>query len=482
MTKLIRFVLGIIMTAVITVNVENSSAAYVNNPMTEALDGDGYDIYDITELEAVTITATDVITKGPRVDVRAFGAIGNGTTDDTTAIKAAISYAAGSSGDEKKTVYFPPGAYLISDTLVVPAVVPLVGEGQSISGNGPQSKILVAGGTNKNAIEMTGAAIRLENISVQFSANNTSGSAIYITSPTSGIIRNVRTYCSPEYGLKIENGWGLRVYYGFFDGVYVNNNAYLKLHGCVSEKDGDVCLRITGTSNLCNISDSHFEGTNLSGTDYVIHDNSSGSNVYSGNTVSAGVSGTLDAVIYIDGAPYVKIIGNSITSTGTGRSIVLKHSSTWGWAQIIGNNIKGPIYMDQSSNTDKHIIMGNRILDSTEVYITLKNKNNIVCKNIYQSGIYNTPVLVKEITGATPSVGGFEAFKTNNASAVTMTGFSDGQLGQCISVIFGDSNTTVDFTGTSLKGNGGTDWNPGQNDSMICVYDGTNWYCTVSDN
>jgi len=48
----------------------------------------------------------------PYVNVKSYGAIGDGTTDDTTAINAAIT-AAGTDG----TVFFPKGTYLVSSTL-----------------------------------------------------------------------------------------------------------------------------------------------------------------------------------------------------------------------------------------------------------------------------------------------------------------------------------------------------------------------------
>ena len=48
-------------------------------------------------------------------NVRAYGATGNGTTDDTTAIQAAIT-AIGSGGG---TLYFPPGTYIISSALTI---------------------------------------------------------------------------------------------------------------------------------------------------------------------------------------------------------------------------------------------------------------------------------------------------------------------------------------------------------------------------
>lgn len=46
-------------------------------------------------------------------NVRSFGAVGNGVADDTAEIQAAIAALPSSGG----TVYFPPGTYLVTDTL-----------------------------------------------------------------------------------------------------------------------------------------------------------------------------------------------------------------------------------------------------------------------------------------------------------------------------------------------------------------------------
>lgn len=48
------------------------------------------------------------------VDVKASGARGNGTTDDTNAINSAIS-----GSPEGSTIWFPPGTYLVSSTIVL---------------------------------------------------------------------------------------------------------------------------------------------------------------------------------------------------------------------------------------------------------------------------------------------------------------------------------------------------------------------------
>lgn len=81
---------------------------------------------------------------------------------------------------------------------------------------------------------------------------------------------------------------------------------------------------------------------------------------------------------------------------------------------------------------------------------------------------------------ATPDVSASaELFKTANTSATTITGFDNATEGQRIVVVVGDALTTLDFTGTTLKGNGGRDYLANSGDIISAIYDGTNWNCTI---
>lgn len=66
---------------------------------------------------------------GPVYDVRAYGAVGDGTTDDATALQATIDAAVAASGG---TIFFPQGTYLIGTPLTITGATPqvyLVGAG-----------------------------------------------------------------------------------------------------------------------------------------------------------------------------------------------------------------------------------------------------------------------------------------------------------------------------------------------------------------
>ena len=81
----------------------------------------------------------------------------------------------------------------------------------------------------------------------------------------------------------------------------------------------------------------------------------------------------------------------------------------------------------------------------------------------------------------TPSVSARnKLFKTANTGATTISDLDDGYTGQDVTIAFTDANTTIDFTASGLKGNGGVDWTPGVNDSMRWIYDGTDWWCIIS--
>lgn len=68
------------------------------------------------------------------INVRDFGATGNGTTDDTAAINRAIQqiYKSTVSPTEpiaRRSIYFPGGTYLTSDSILIPPFARIVGDG-----------------------------------------------------------------------------------------------------------------------------------------------------------------------------------------------------------------------------------------------------------------------------------------------------------------------------------------------------------------
>lgn len=83
-----------------------------------------YPILDESSTNLVVVSHFDPDNYGREANVRDWGAKGNGSTDDTTVIQAAID-----SGASK--VYFPAGTYKITSQLDVPSGVLIEGDGES---------------------------------------------------------------------------------------------------------------------------------------------------------------------------------------------------------------------------------------------------------------------------------------------------------------------------------------------------------------
>ena len=80
---------------------------------------------------------------------------------------------------------------------------------------------------------------------------------------------------------------------------------------------------------------------------------------------------------------------------------------------------------------------------------------------------------------ATPSVAAGNYFLVANTGATTITNLDDGVQGQVVTLQFSTANTTIDFSGTNMKGNGGVDWTPPAQSIMVCRRSGSNWHCLI---
>lgn len=82
---------------------------------------------------------------------------------------------------------------------------------------------------------------------------------------------------------------------------------------------------------------------------------------------------------------------------------------------------------------------------------------------------------------ATPSVATASILTTANTSATSITDFDGGVTGQVVLLICADANTTIDFTSSQLRGNGGIDRKLLSGESVLAVANtgATIWYCAV---
>lgn len=94
----------------------------------------------VTPVPAEWLNDVNTVTYKGTVSVKLFGAKGDGVTDDTAAIQAAINACPG------KELYFPAGRYVITSQLFVGAPTYSAGQTIRIRGEGPYNSVIAANG------------------------------------------------------------------------------------------------------------------------------------------------------------------------------------------------------------------------------------------------------------------------------------------------------------------------------------------------
>jgi len=116
------------------------------------------------------VTADSLIVKDPWFDIRAYGAMVDGSTDDLTAVNAAIAAANLAGGG---VVFFPTGTTVCSDQLTA-----LSGNSVTLKGTGRYSSVLKYTGTDSPFIQLTSGACGIEDLRITYSNAGFSGTLI----------------------------------------------------------------------------------------------------------------------------------------------------------------------------------------------------------------------------------------------------------------------------------------------------------------
>lgn len=119
-----------------------------------------------------------VVKESPWVDVRAYGAVGDNTTDDTAAIQAAIDNA--TTGTYYKPIYFPEGSYKVTSTLTVTNKV-----GVEFRGAGYKASIIKGVDISGPVLNIGGSRITMSDMQI-YADNCTSAVWAYRTATQSG--------------------------------------------------------------------------------------------------------------------------------------------------------------------------------------------------------------------------------------------------------------------------------------------------------
>ena len=209
------------------------------------------------------------------VNVRRFGAVGDGVTNDATAIQSAINACVAIGGG---TVFFPNGKYRVSSTVYVPALVSLVGNHAAsvvggsncvIIGDAPLSVVVDINGGGGNGM----AHIRNIDISRNSVSFLTSTVGINISSANYVSLENVAVN-RQGVGIKDNASLGLMcnnvIVYGCnLDYIQLNGSIQSTFIGCSFGRNGAeegitgaTCLvRITGAADTISFVRCQFNPT-----------------------------------------------------------------------------------------------------------------------------------------------------------------------------------------------------------------------------
>jgi len=167
------------------------------------------------------------------VSVKDFGAVGDGVTDDTAAIQAAITAAHNALDPTKcREVFVPSGTYLISDSILLSDYTKITGEKANTTiftglAANFASKSLMRGKFSENPVagqEMV--FVELSGFTLQLSDGSYTAGTIGLNMRFQGnaIVRDVNIY-NVEYGLRT-NGY---CQYNIFETVFIQANIAMNL-------------------------------------------------------------------------------------------------------------------------------------------------------------------------------------------------------------------------------------------------------------
>lgn len=206
------------------------------------------------------------------VNVRWFGAVGNGGTDDTAAVQAAIAAIATTGDTPGAVLYFPRGRYRIAASLTVPDYVTIQGDGRVVSildftSLGSGSALIFTSlsflnainditiqNTPADAIDISGGAhIRMENLYIRWIG----GDAIYIDDSSYMInMENIFIDDCDGHGVNIE-GFATSVYgqnvftsNTTLSGFRVNDLIYSSFDNCAADTSASYGWEISNVTSV----------------------------------------------------------------------------------------------------------------------------------------------------------------------------------------------------------------------------------------
>jgi hypothetical protein len=435
----------------------------------------------------------DIITKSPWVDVRAYGAKGDGVTDDTAAIQAIIG--------SNKTILIPNGNYKVTGLTIPASTTDLIIEGMNDTRNLGSS--LISGGTGvtlftfgHDCLNITFKRLTFYNTDIAFSLPDTkmltniifdectfltiSDKAFQVLDDSKGAdggivkadFRNCNFY-DVKYGFysvlnamvnnihfdtcsweNPKNG-GYQVYIGGCDNSTISTNITIEnslFNGTITTTSIPVLIGRTGIVALRNL---HFADWGLTGG------TNDGLELIRlvGDVGNAGVS-----LLRIENCDILSARGeiiNNAATAGIGSLILISNTLT---ASRAGD----PVILNADYITNL-VSIGNRYSSNTRIERPQYN----LFHGDTESGTPLPLTIATLVNSATPSVLRSEKWLTGGTT--TITNFTEGTVGKIITIISEHAITITDGTNIFLNGSANFVMKATDTLTLIQKADG-NWY------
>lgn len=351
-------------------------------------------------------------------NVKGYGAVGNGTADDTTAVQNAINAASGAGGG---IVLFTPGTYLCS-TLTLPSRVAIVGSGVDAT------ILKLKDATNAALIRSTGFSgltggtssggthsWAVKNLSIDGNkANNTAGCGIQVYG-YGFAIEHVRIHDCDDHGIWTQ--WGTELgavsphdmtatfldvhsHDNDGDGFYYSGPHDSIFNACMSYRNGGNGFTATGAGHAATMIGCHSWGIDQLWAYYL----GTTGNILTGSTgEGAGTSSTVGGQVFI-GANDNSISGGHYYSanvdSGNRRGIVIgddTHTSVGGThidTKVTGCK-SGSYILDKDAGS---YIAGLVYQESGNVYTGTINVDTQIILTVTGSATYGGHLLAEPLT------------------------------------------------------------------------------------
>lgn len=327
---------------------------------------------------------TEAVAQRQSFDVKTYGALGDGSTDDATKIQTVLGLAATAGGG---VVYFPAGTYVVGTALTVSADITLQGAGWTsvLKAKNSLNGFIV---TYDNT-RVAGNRVFIRDLA--FDGNNTnqsSGGCVLAYNAIQCLFDNVRFSSPYDVGLHLYGQQGA--------GPLGHHNHIIN---CLFEKGGTSAgsgqgLRVQATSENY-ISSTDFEANGGAGSEAYHVKDMAGTNMFSSCVFVGGKEGirlqtisntrVVDCIFDSLGGDNVHGVGSNLTiqgclfsgidpaaTTNTYKHIVI---DTGGYCSILGNTFDSGVQtpsvrtaISQFSSSTNNAVVGNVFRQNTTVY------------------------------------------------------------------------------------------------------------------